>query len=91
MSQPRFSIPITKPYIGPEELEAIRRPLESGWLVQGPLVKEFEDKFGGYTAADHAIAASSCTTSGLTTSRMSPLGRIFTTIGVPRWLFCSNW
>jgi dTDP-4-amino-4,6-dideoxygalactose transaminase len=62
MTTIRTSIPITKPYIGPEELAAVQRPLESGWLVQGPYVKEFEDKFSAFVAAKHSIATTSCTT-----------------------------
>ena len=31
-------IPITKPLFGAEELEAVQRPLETGWVVQGPFV-----------------------------------------------------
>jgi perosamine synthetase len=57
-----LAIPITKPCFGPEEFEAIQRPLETGWLVQGPYVAEFERKFAAFTGARHAIAASSCTT-----------------------------
>lgn len=48
--------------MGPEELAAVQRPLETGWLVQGPYVKEFEDKFSAFTAAAHSIATTSCTT-----------------------------
>jgi perosamine synthetase len=55
-------IPIAKPLIGPEELEAVRRPLESGWVVQGPEVQAFEEKVCAYTGAAHAVAASSGTT-----------------------------
>lgn len=55
-------IPIAKPLIGPEELEAVRRPLESGWVVQGPEVHAFEEKVRAYTGAPHAVAASSGTT-----------------------------
>ena len=55
-------IPIAKPLIGPEELEAVRRPLESGWVVQGPEVQAFEDKVRAYTGASFAVAASSGTT-----------------------------
>ena len=55
-------IPIAKPLIGPEELEAVRRPLESGWVVQGPEVRAFEEKVSAYTGAAHAVAASSGTT-----------------------------
>ena len=55
-------LPITRPHIGPEELEAVLEPLRSGWLVQGPFVAEFERKFAAFTGATHALAASSCTT-----------------------------
>jgi dTDP-4-amino-4,6-dideoxygalactose transaminase len=55
-------IPITKPVLGEAELDAIREPLESGWLVQGPQVQEFESRFAAYTGSPFAIATSSCTT-----------------------------
>ncbi len=55
-------LPITKPYIGVEELEAVQIPLRSGWLVQGPMVAEFERKFETFTGVEHALATSSCTT-----------------------------
>jgi perosamine synthetase len=57
-----MTIPITKPFFGPEELRAVQRPLESGWVVQGPFVKEFEDKFSTFTGARFSVATSSCTT-----------------------------
>jgi dTDP-4-amino-4,6-dideoxygalactose transaminase len=57
-----MTIPITKPFFGPEELRAVQEPLETGWVVQGPFVKRFEDKFSEFTGAAHSIAASSCTT-----------------------------
>ena len=55
-------LPITRPYIGEEELEAVQIPLRSGWLVQGPMVAEFEGKFETFTGIGHALATSSCTT-----------------------------
>ena len=55
-------IPITKPFFGVEEEAAIRAPLHSGWVVQGPYVKEFEKKFSAFTEASFSIATSSCTT-----------------------------
>ncbi|MDH7500474.1 MAG: DegT/DnrJ/EryC1/StrS family aminotransferase [candidate division NC10 bacterium] len=55
-------IPITRPVFGPEEMAAVQRPLERGWVVQGPLVKEFEERFSAFTGAPHSIASSSCTT-----------------------------
>ena len=56
------TIPITKPLFGEEELRAVQRPLETGWVVQGPFVAEFEEKFAAYTGAEHAVATSSCST-----------------------------
>ena len=38
-------LPITKPYIGEEELLAVQATLKSGWLIQGPMVREFERRF----------------------------------------------
>jgi dTDP-4-amino-4,6-dideoxygalactose transaminase len=55
-------IPIAKPFIGPEELAAVQQPLQSGWVVQGPFVHRFEDRFATYTGAAHAVATTSCTT-----------------------------
>ena len=43
-------------------MRAIQRPLETGWVVQGPYVAEFEDRFGKYIGAEHAVATTSCTT-----------------------------
>jgi perosamine synthetase len=57
-----MTIPITKPFFGPEELRAVQEPLEKGWVVQGPYVKEFEDRFSTFTGAGHSVATSSCTT-----------------------------
>lgn len=56
-----MKIPITKPYFGPEESQAIQKPLESGWVVQGPCVQAFEEAFAAYTDAPYAVATSNCT------------------------------
>jgi perosamine synthetase len=58
----KTTIPITKPLIGEEELRSVQLPLESGWVVQGPYVEEFERKFCDYTGARFSVATSSCTT-----------------------------
>jgi dTDP-4-amino-4,6-dideoxygalactose transaminase len=55
-------IPITKPVFGEAELEAVRLPLESGWVVQGKHVEEFEALFASFAGSPHAAATSSCTT-----------------------------
>jgi dTDP-4-amino-4,6-dideoxygalactose transaminase len=55
-------IPITKPFFDEAEKEAILKPLESGWIVQGPNVAEFERRFAEYTGSKYAKATTSCTT-----------------------------
>lgn len=56
------NIPITKPYLGAEELEALKDPLSSGWLTQGPQVRRFEEAFAKSVGAPHAVSCTSCTT-----------------------------
>jgi perosamine synthetase len=57
-----MKVPISRPYFGDEERAAILEPLETGWVVQGPKVAEFERLFGAYSGAANAVATSSCTT-----------------------------
>jgi perosamine synthetase len=59
---PSEALPITRPVFGAEELRAVQLPLESGWVVQGPFVAEFEEKVAEVAGARHGIATSSCTT-----------------------------
>ena len=55
-------IPIIKPLMDEREAEAARRVILSGWITQGPEVAAFEKEFAAFTGAEHAIAASNCTT-----------------------------
>ncbi len=55
-------IPITKPVFGDEERAAVQRPLECGWVAQGPFVKQFEDRFAAFVGSPHGVATTSCTT-----------------------------
>ncbi|OGM11206.1 hypothetical protein A2Z22_01800 [Candidatus Woesebacteria bacterium RBG_16_34_12] len=54
-------MPLAKPYFDLEELEEIRKVLDSGWVSQGPKVKEFEDKIASYLGVKYAIAVTNCT------------------------------
>ncbi|MCG8610270.1 MAG: aminotransferase class I/II-fold pyridoxal phosphate-dependent enzyme, partial [Pseudomonadales bacterium] len=55
-------INIASPFIDDEELLAIKEPLSTGWLTQGPKVAEFERAFAEKHQVKHAIAVTSCTT-----------------------------
>lgn len=55
-------IPISRPYLGEEEAAAVRETILSGWVTQGPKVKQLEEAFAAYTGAPYACAVSSCTT-----------------------------
>lgn len=54
-------IPIAKPYLTNAEADEASRVVLSGWVAQGPKVKEFEEKFAEYTGARYAVAISNCT------------------------------
>lgn len=64
MSSPTITrtIPVARPFLGPEEEDAVIEVLRSGWVSQGPRVAEFEKKFAEYVGAQYAVAVSSCTT-----------------------------
>src|SRR5512135_3732602 len=55
-------IPISKPYIGEAEKQAVMEVLDSGMLVQGPRTAQFEERFAQVCGVKHAIATSSGTT-----------------------------
>ena len=55
-------IPIARPVIGDEEINAVADVLNSGMLAQGEVVYKFEEEFAHYVGVKHAIATSSGTT-----------------------------
>ncbi len=56
------SVPIARTSLTEDEIESVLEPLRSGWLVQGPHVKSFEEKWSNFTGAPHSLAVTSCTT-----------------------------
>ena len=52
----RRTIPIAKPVLGREEVEAVRKVFESGILVQGGRTRLFEEEFAEYIGVEHAVA-----------------------------------
>jgi perosamine synthetase len=57
-----IKIPITKPYLTGDEGAAVAAVVASGWLSQGPKVREFEAAFAERVGAVDAVAVTSCTT-----------------------------
>ncbi|HVC76694.1 MAG TPA: DegT/DnrJ/EryC1/StrS family aminotransferase [Candidatus Micrarchaeaceae archaeon] len=55
-------IPITRPFLGEEEVTAAAAVIRSGWLTQGERVEEFETAIARYVGAGRAVAVSNCTT-----------------------------
>lgn len=58
----KINIPITKTIFGEEEKEAMVKPLETGWVVQGPNVAKFQEMFSEFTGSKYSHATTSCTT-----------------------------
>jgi len=56
-----MTIPVMRPWLGPEEAAAAAAAVSSGWVAQGPRVAEFEEAFAAAIGAGHAVALSSCT------------------------------
>lgn len=57
----KIRIPLAKPSFDEREVEAVRRVLESGWVIQGPEVEAFEGAIAQMHEARHCIAVSSGT------------------------------
>ena len=55
------SIPIARTSLTVEEINSVLEPLNSGWLVQGPKVKAFEEKWTNFTKSKYSLAVTSCT------------------------------
>jgi dTDP-4-amino-4,6-dideoxygalactose transaminase len=54
-------IPFHLPSIGPEEMDAVQRVLQSKWLTTGPVTLDFEREFAEYVGAKYALAVNSGT------------------------------
>jgi dTDP-4-amino-4,6-dideoxygalactose transaminase len=57
-----MKVPIARTTLLENEINSVLEPLKSGWLVQGPKVREFEEKWSRFTGVKHSVAVTSCTT-----------------------------
>ena len=57
----KIKVPLLRPFFNSDELKEIQKVLKSGWVAQGPKVKEFEEKAAKFLGIDHAIAVTNCT------------------------------
>jgi perosamine synthetase len=75
-------IPIARPILGDEEVEAVARVLRSGRLAQGPEVEAFEREFAAYVGVRHAVAVANGTIAldaALKALRIGPGDEVITT------------
>lgn len=53
-------IPLSKPFLGKEEIKAVSEVLRSGWLTRGKRAVELEQLFAEYIGTKYAVSLSSC-------------------------------
>ena len=54
-------IPLFKPHMDQQEIDAVAEVIRSGWIGLGPKTREFEEQFARHIGVKHAIALNSCT------------------------------
>ena len=61
MIKSKFNIPIAKVDLTENDINSVLKPLSNGWLVQGPMVSNFENIWSDFVGVKHSIAVTSCT------------------------------
>src|SRR3989338_4920385 len=54
-------LPVFRPAMDQEEIDAVSEVIKSGWIGLGPKTEEFEEKFARFTQAKYAVGLSSAT------------------------------
>ena len=74
MMKKNESIKFASPDLSKKELNEIRKVLDSGWLTNGPVVREFEKKVAAVSRCRRAVAFDSCTAAMELTLRALGIG-----------------
>lgn len=85
-------LPLAKPYITKDEINAASEVIQSGYWTTGPKVTEFETAFTDYLSEDvdlHAVALNSCT-AGLHLSLLALGIEKGDEVIVPTWTFAAT-
>lgn len=56
-----MKIPLAKPDIGKDEIQAVMETMRSGWVSQGEKVEEFEESFAEYCGVKYGVAVNNGT------------------------------
>ena len=56
-----MKVPLAKPDIGKDEIQAVVETMKSGWVSQGEKVEEFEEAFADYCGVKYGVAVNSGT------------------------------
>lgn len=75
-------IAMFKPYVNERAVELVVQVLRSGWVGEGPKVKEFEDKIGARVGAKYPVTVNSGTTAlhlGVILAEVKPGDEVITT------------
>ena len=57
-----MEVPFARPYFRGDEGQRVAEVIGTGWVSQGPRVREFEEAFAERMGAAHAVATTNCTT-----------------------------
>ena len=93
--QNQFKIPWSKPSIGKEELLSLQKVIQSGWLTQGKITREFETRLSEYLSSNVITVnnGSSALTCALLAHGLKPGDKVlvpnftfFATYSIPKML-----